>query len=915
MSLTDASAPTCAQASGTDLKANGTVDFLKALLAHTSGNAYICSFTNERELGAERHIHTRNFGDVAGFMDKWDRTGRGMFVCVSTQKDGTEKRNKENCKETNAAHCDIDFKGVDLLGEEDARGFVLKQLARLKYQPSAIIFSGNGVHLYYFFKEPIDTQEHMARIEALYGQLADVVAGDPAVCEVARVMRLPGTHNTKNGENTPVEIIELHPDRRYDLEELEEWLSEQSPVMLRKSREFAVPAGVSAANDFDFFEEYGKKHGLKPPIDVQQRLEQMIYMGSGESSIHQTQLQCTAAMLNQGVPKDDVVATIMAYTHRAAGDYGKRWNWRIEERNTVKMCDDWIKKHPPEKKKVERVERNAVELKAITGGAGKIEVEQRAIGTDASGTSNVIKMPVTTPVPPKRAELHIAVGKAVIAHFESEGEELINNDDGSWFYSGGVWELRTGAKWLDVRIEHNFKQLGYKTGTKLINETRNWILRQPELWREGELPWDQHGKIPTRSGLVDPRTGELEIARPDHYCTWRVEVQYDPEAKCPWWETMIADMFGDRDSVEQRALVGVVQELMGAALIDKKARGLRKACVFWGNENRAKSGVLDVTAGLFGDRLITAALGTVDGTHGLMPFVRRAPWVLHEAFGPQWHMSATVKAIVTGEPVQINIKNGPLITQTIRSPIFWATNFPPQFKEATRAIVERMIVIEVTRKFDVAKPIGTAAEAIRRGFDKPGEFIIATELPGVLSWAVAGLRRALERGSIASTESIAETAKAIHQDSNLVAGFLEDCVEFDPMARIKVTDFCLAHSAWWMELKGEDRRLPTNEAIGKALRAIGDARVCTDRGDMRDATGRYYGGIALNRAGLQFHKRAFESRLFEGKVGNATDPGREVNSLIPPSWDARESVTKMRKHHADRVTNDQNDDVDEVPGQ
>ncbi|MGY3149690.1 phage/plasmid-associated DNA primase [Bradyrhizobium sp. USDA 3397] len=285
-----------------------------------------------------------------------------------------------------------------------------------------------------------------------------------------------------------------------------------------------------------------------------------------------------------------------------------------------------------------------------------------------------------------------------------------------------------------------------------MNETRNWILRRPELWRDGELPWDQHGKIPTRSGLVDPKTGALEPAKPHHFCTWRVEVDYDPAAKCPWWETMIADMFGDRSEGEQRALVGVVQELMGAALIDRKPRALSKACVFWGIENRAKSGVLDVVAGMFGGNPIGASLSSTEGTHGLMPFQRRAPWILHEAFGGQWHLSATVKSIVTQEPVMINIKNGPMPTTVIRAPIFWATNFQPQFKEATKAIVSRMIVIEVTRAFVEGKPIGAAAEAIKRGFNKPGEFIVATELPGVLNWAIAGLRRALERGSIASTE-------------------------------------------------------------------------------------------------------------------------------------------------------------------
>ncbi|MGY3360518.1 phage/plasmid-associated DNA primase [Bradyrhizobium sp. GM0.4] len=311
---------------------------------------------------------------------------------------------------------------------------------------------------------------------------------------------------------------------------------------------------------------------------------------------------------------------------------------------------------------------------------------------------------------------------------------------------------------------------------------------------------------------------------------------------------MIADMFGDRDETEQRALVGVVQECMGAALIDKKPRALSKACVFWGIQNRAKSGLLDVVTGLFGGNPISAGIGAIEGTHGLMPFQRRVPWILHEAFGGQWHFSSMVKAIITQEPVTINVKNGPVLSRIVRAPIFWATNFQPQFKESTRAIVDRMIVIEVTRAFVESQPIGAAAEAIKRGFSKPGEFVIATELPGVLNWAMAGLRRALERGSIELTSGIKKTADAIHRDSNLVAGFLDECIGYDRNARLRTTDFCLAHSAWFLEMKGEDRRLPSNDSIGKALRAIGDPRIGMDVEEMRDNTSRFYCGIALNKA-------------------------------------------------------------------
>jgi hypothetical protein len=516
-------------------------------------------------------------------------------------------------------------------------------------------------------------------------------------------------------------------------------------------------------------------------------------------------------------------------------------------------------------------------------------------GTGKADNDNVVEFPRAVGI--AKGELHVVIGNAVIEHMRAKGETLINGPKGAWLYSRGIWELRTDINaWLGMRIEAVCEGLGFTNTNKLSSEVRNRILRRPELWREDDIPWDQHGKIPTRSGLIDPHTGKLEPARPDHFCTWRVEVDYDAAAKCPWWETMIADVFGDRDSTEQAALVRVVQECMGAALNDKKSRSLSKAMVFWGIQNLGKSGPLDVVAGLFGGS-IGSAIGTVDSTHGMMPFTRRLPWVLHEAFGGQWHFSSTVKSIITQEPVSINIKNGPIMTQIVRAPIFWATNFQPQFKEATRAIVSRMIVIEVSRVFDEKNPIGAAAEALRRGFTKPGELVVATELPGVLNWAIAGLKRALERGSIELTSGIEATAEAIHRDSNLVSGFLDECVEYDPMARIKISDFCLAHSAWWMELKGEDRRLPTNESISKALKAIGDKRIGLDQKEMRDNKGRYYCGIALNKAGLRYHKVAYESRLFEGKVATATTPEHEVNSLIPASWDNRKSVIDMRSCH------------------
>jgi hypothetical protein len=144
------------------------------------------------------------------------------------------------------------------------------------------------------------------------------------------------------------------------------------------------------------------------------------------------------------------------------------------------------------------------------------------------------------------------------------------------------------------------------------------------------------------------------------------------------------------------------------------------------------------------------------------------------------------------------------------------------------------------------------------------------------------------------TAGIKATADAIHRDSNLVAGFIEDCIGFDRKARIKLIDFCLAFSVWFLQEKGENRSIPSNDSIGKAMKALGDQRIGMHVTEMRSNSDRYYCGIALNKAGLEYHKTGFESSMFEGKVAKATSPEKEVNSLIPSSWDDRKSVIAMR---------------------
>ena len=305
-------------------------DFIADFFGVTEGSIYFCSLPNERGKGPTAEVCGRGNGArLDDLVNSWDRKDRGTFFCVNTLKPRQSRRSKETVHEITCLHADIDFSKIDL-----GRDAVLAQLAGLPCLPSKIVNSGHGFHVYWLLNEALPaTQENVTHVESLLRSLSAAVGGYPAVFEVARLMRLPGSYNTKNGERLPVEVIVDRP-LRYELSDLEEWLEVQRPV---------IPCKAAAKPDNPFLAVDVPGVG-GAPVDVDTRLRVMRYEGAGDTSIHQTQLAVSAALLNRGSSVDDTVDTILKATKAAAGEAGVRWNWDHEARDVRAMCIRWQEK-------------------------------------------------------------------------------------------------------------------------------------------------------------------------------------------------------------------------------------------------------------------------------------------------------------------------------------------------------------------------------------------------------------------------------------------------------------------------------------------------------------------------------------------------------------------------------------------
>ena len=249
--------------------------------------------------------------------------------------------------------------------------------------------------------------------------------------------------------------------------------------------------------------------------------------------------------------------------------------------------------------------------------------------------------------PLKKHETLARVVMEAHPHIKVHGDEL-------WRYDDGLWVCVPDWKnWLRSIIRNTINASRAVFGgsdSRLLNETITEIITEK---RVDKFTWDNHGKIALLNGLYDVETDRLIPHAPKHNTTRWVEAEYNPKATCPRWHRQLAPSLDERH-------VAVLQEAFGLSIFPGgKPKDLCRAVILQGTSNTGKSQVLSVWSHIICKRPISPAINSIDSTHGTMPFLTNAPWVLHEAFNQnKWEMSATVKQIIEGGDILVNRKNG-----------------------------------------------------------------------------------------------------------------------------------------------------------------------------------------------------------------------------------------------------------------
>jgi RecA-family ATPase len=296
---------------------------------------FFCSLPNEKKAGRIPCLISDDPKAIAAFVKRWDVPGRGVYCCINPLRPGATRRAVDTVGLIERLPVDIDFKDLAATAEE-----VEQRLRRLPLPATWLRKSGGGLHVGWELKEPVaaDDPENFRQTCDLHRRLVAALSGDPAVAHPAALLRVIGTHNSKRGKGVRVEVLG-GSGKPVDQSEIEE-LIEQLPA----EGMFACKDGGNGHDRHSSFNESNRAM----PVEVDERLASMRFKGAGETAIHTTQLQVTAALLRTGSPLEDVVADVLEATCNAVRNDPRaaKWDWRQEEHDIRRMCCDFVGKAP-----------------------------------------------------------------------------------------------------------------------------------------------------------------------------------------------------------------------------------------------------------------------------------------------------------------------------------------------------------------------------------------------------------------------------------------------------------------------------------------------------------------------------------------------------------------------------------------
>lgn len=275
----------------------------------------------------------------------------------------------------------------------------------------------------------------------------------------------------------------------------------------------------------------------------------------------------------------------------------------------------------------------------------------------------------------------------------------------------------------------------------------------------------------------------------EHTSNWfsglQLQFDFDTNAKCLTWEAYLDDAVDEYTAK-------LIQEWTGYTLY--AGNPFQRFCVLEGDGGTGKSVCAAALTAFIGVNNISNV--SLDGFGGNQ-------FSLTDTIGKSLNIDSDTnerarfniglfKKFSTGERFQVEYKGVDPMSVEATAKVMLIWNNRPGFSDASNGLWRRMLLAKFERIVPENRKI--------LSMDKPWYWIQSGELPGMLNWALDGLRRLFRQGGFTTTDAMQIAIDRYRNDQNPVDVFLADAVSYDAASsRVTPTSQLVAAYRRWAE--------------------------------------------------------------------------------------------------------------------
>lgn len=308
-------------------------------------------------------------------------------------------------------------------------------------------------------------------------------------------------------------------------------------------------------------------------------------------------------------------------------------------------------------------------------------------------------------------------------------------------------------------------------------------IEQP-TWLDGVEPATDARMLPCKNGLLDLDTRRMFHHSASYFTPYALPFDYDSKATAPTWLGFLDDLWASSPEC-----IDLAAEWFGYCLSGDTSH--QKMMLLIGPKRSGKGTIARVLRALMGERNVASpTLGGLAQQFGAASLIGKPLGIVADArLSGRTDQAVVVERLlsISGEDAQSIPRkfktdwHGPLPTRFIV-----ISNELPRLKDTSGALASRFLVLPTERSFYGREDRGLFSR-------------LQAELPGILNWALDGLRRLEENGKFTPNPDGENLAEMLGDIGSPVAAFVADRCEIAPDRSIECGTLFKLWQAWCEE--------------------------------------------------------------------------------------------------------------------